>query len=312
MLSGDRPTLSTARRGLAVVVVVLAFVCPHPHAEAQERLGRADDSSQTSSALHDSNPIQPVTQDPAVLWERAELHRIHGDSLQAARAYDELERVAPGFHRVWLGRADLALDSSDLSRALACTHAYLDREPADETGYATLARILDYSNLPLEAAQAMLRVIQLTQRPLPEHYEMCATFYQRANEPDEAIRILDLGADRLAPLPSLELRAVELLAHTGRHEAALRRLEALQHSGVRRDRILHVRGRVLAQSGRLLQAMIAWTDAIEYMNALPPEVRHRPITRQEKEELEALLRDTERQLHRTAQEEGADLEGSRP
>lgn len=248
--------------------------------------------------------LETTPGDPDLLWRRAELHRIHGDHDQAGRDYDRLEQIAPNYHHVWLGRANLALDANDLSRALSSAETFLEHEPASEPGYATLARVLDYSKRPLEAAQAMLHVIELTTRPLPEHYEACAAYYEQTGGEHriEAIRILDLGADRLAPLPTLELRAVELTAEIGRPEDALRRLDALQESGIRRDRLLQVRGEILEQSGRLLEAMTSWTDALAYMNALPMNVRSRPITQQEQRELENLLRNAEARLQQEARE----------
>ena len=68
---------------------------------------------------------------------------------------------------------------------------------------------------------------------------------------DEAVRVLEAGVKRLGPIPSLQLKILEVEVSAGRYDSALSRLDAMQRSGPRPEPWMEKRASILAQASIL-------------------------------------------------------------
>jgi predicted negative regulator of RcsB-dependent stress response len=92
------------------------------------------------------------------------------------------------------------------------------------------------------------------------------------------VRALDQAIARIGPVHTLELRALELEEAAGRHDAALRRLDAMLSRAERRETWLKRRGDVLRRAGRASEALTAYRAAQAAIAALPAWLRESPDT----------------------------------
>lgn len=65
---------------------------------------------------------------------------------------------------------------------------------------------------------------------------------------DEAVRVLEAGVKRLGPIPSLQLKILEVELNAGRYDSALSRLDAMQRSAPRPEPWMEKRASILAQA----------------------------------------------------------------
>ena len=85
----------------------------------------------------------------------------------------------------------------------------------------------------------------------------------------EAVQVLAAGIEKLGPIPSLALRAMEVEIATKNFDAALTRVEALRKSAPRPEPWMARRASVLAQAGRIEDSRAAWQALVEHLAALP-------------------------------------------
>ena len=93
---------------------------------------------------------------------------------------------------------------------------------------------------------------------------------------DEALGGLDEGIERLGPIVTLALYAVELELRKNRYDAALKRLDAVMSQSARKERWLLRRGEILEEAGRIDEAREAYTRALEAIETISA---HRRSTR---------------------------------
>src|SRR6185295_16944792 len=85
-----------------------------------------------------------------------------------------------------------------------------------------------------EASLADYRAALLTAGPPePDLVRETADELAALGRPDEAVEVLANGIEKLGPIPSLTLRAMDLEMATGRFDAALVRVDAMQKTAPR-------------------------------------------------------------------------------
>ena len=217
--------------------------------------------------------------DRAVLYfRRGEVHRLHGDWVEA-RA--DLERAAardPDLAAVDLALGRLGNLSGEPARAREALDRFLRRHP--DHGEALIERAR--ARLRLDGLDAALedyaRGLERLERPWPEHYIERSEALRGAGRLDEALRGLEEGLTRIGRVLPLQLAALDLEEEAGRVDAALARIDEIARTAERRDLWLARRGDVLRRAGRASQAAETYRSALAAIDALPAARRRTKFT----------------------------------
>jgi tetratricopeptide (TPR) repeat protein len=239
--------------GLALAVYSLSFVdTAHAHGPAQERI----------SVLTAVIAREPANAD--LLIERADLYRETGSLSRALADYNRALRLDPA-RNVHLGRALVLLQQKHFDDALAAADVSIAREPGEPRAWRVRADALAGLDRDAEAISALDEAIALADPPLPDDYLQRAELLASLDTPrlDDAIAGLDEGLARLGPAVTLQLFAIELERRRRTLDSALARIDQLQDEYDRVETVLVLRGDVLAQAGRRLEADAAYTEALE-------------------------------------------------
>lgn len=228
MRSGARPaSRSTCLAGLLVLCLLPASPL-RAHPAIEEQIGDLEAR------------IARVPRDATLYLRRGELLRIEGDARGARADYRRARRLAPGLAVVDLCLGILYLEQEKPRRALSSLDRFLAARPDDSEGLATRARALERLGKHLRAAEDFGRALARphgARLPEPDLYLERARALLAAGPGrlEEALRALDEGIERLGPIVSLEIYAMELETRAGRFEAALQRLDLVAAQASRRD-----------------------------------------------------------------------------
>ncbi|MDB6137905.1 MAG: hypothetical protein JWO94_977, partial [Verrucomicrobiaceae bacterium] len=206
----------------------------------------------------------------AVLWfQRARTSFFHGDWQACLADVEKAERLAPGLFPYDFQRGQALALGGHFNAARTVLDDFIKAHPDHGPAIAARARILDTLGHH-DAALADFRAA-LTKKPEPEPdlYQEVAEAMTAGNRKDEAVQVLESGIEHLGNIPSLVLKALDLELSTRRFDAALLRVDAMQHSSPRPEPWMARRASVLAQAGRLDASRTAWTALREHIAALP-------------------------------------------
>jgi tetratricopeptide (TPR) repeat protein len=207
--------------------------------------------------------------------KRGELHRVHRDWNAALADYVRALKLAPALIEVEFCRGRMWLEANRPRQARLALDRFLARRPDHPEALVTRARTLEKLGRHAAAAADYTRAIALLPRPKPDYYleRASAQVAADAAHPDVAVRGLDEGIQRLGPLVTLQLAAIELELKQQRWEAALARLDQLAAQSPRQEMWLHRRGKILQQAGRVGEAQAAFTASLKAIESLPPRLR---------------------------------------
>jgi len=133
----------------------------------------------------------------------------------------------------------------------------------------TRARVLAKLDDRTNAARDFTAALAMSSIPEPELY------LERANvQPvDEALRGLDDGINKLGPVVTLQIAAIELELRRKNYDGALARLDQITAQSERKEAWLVKRGEILKLAGRDDEARAAFNAALVAIEALPPAYR---------------------------------------
>jgi len=246
---------STLRGCAAALIFCAAAAAAHDDPAALERLVRG--------------PLPPNEQ--VMHWfERANIAQADGWLDQADSLLDCIAQVAPGTAALAKLRARVQLDRDRPARALRVLDECRDPAAAGDARIAWL-RIEALVRLGRvdAAAQTMDDAVTRFGYQSPEQVLMRADVaaQRRGEGLTAAIAHLDDGLARWPGAWPLVSRALDLERSAGRFDAALARLDALLAGAPDRVELHVLRGDVLAQAGRALEACEAWSVALDKLAA---------------------------------------------
>ena len=275
---------------LAAWVLVLSSAVALPaegHGALHERI----------AALSERLEQQPTN--ARLYLQRGELHRLH-ESWDAALAdYDRAAQLDPELEAVDVSRGVLGLEADRPTLALPPLDRVLMRSPDHARARLIRARVLVRLERYEAAARDYSRAIRFL--PKPDHYLERAQALAALGEDHvaSAIRGLDEGLERLGPIPTLQLYAVDLELRLRHYDRALARLDPL--SGlVGQPSWLVRRAEILEQAGRPDQARTAYAAALDAVRQLPAHRRQTDAASELESRLLAVLErhDPERERKR--------------
>lgn len=223
--------------------------------------------------------------------QRGELYRAHQEWDAAQADLDQASVLAPKLVVIQLARARLFLEMGWPLSAEQAVNRFLEKEPRSAAALALRARARSKLGRHLEAARDFTGAITYAPAPDPELYierAQALTAAGEANYP-AALQGLDEGIEKLGPVVTLELHAIDLEVKQGRFDPALARLDQLAAQSPRQETWLARRGEILFQAGRLSQARAAFAAALEAIARLPQSRQQVPAMLELKKRLEEAL-----------------------
>ena len=215
-----------------------------------------------------------IKRDPknaSLYLQRGELYRLHHEWSRAVADYDRAERLQPSLKIVDLARGKMLFESGRLQRAKLMLDRFLDQQPEHYDGLITRARVLAKLRKGSDAAQDFTRALSASSVPEPELYlERARVLADDEQHIDEALRGLDEGIDKLGPVVTLQLAAIDLELRRKNYDAALTRLDQIAAQSERKEAWLVRRGEILKLAGRDDEARAAFNAALLAIESLPP------------------------------------------
>jgi len=218
-----------------------------------------------------------IKRDPknaSLYLQRGELHRLHHDWARAASDYDRAERLQPNLKIVELARGKMFFDSSRLQRAKLTLDRFLNSQPNHYEGLITRARVLARLGARIDAARDFTQALSLSSIPEPELYlERANVLAADEKQLNEALRGLDEGINKLGPLVTLQVAAIDFELRSKNYDGALARLDQITAQSQRKESWLVRRGEILQLAGRNDEARAAFNAALTAIESLPPAQR---------------------------------------
>ena len=216
--------------------------------------------------------------DPDLQLARARLSHEEGDWNAALAGYHHARSLGAAPAQVAVLEGDALLAAGWTRSALERYDAALAAEPDRATAHVGQARTLRRLDKPEEAADAYERAYTLLERANPSLVLEWTRALVAAGRPNAAVEILDAQLASMGRIPTLQLAAVELEQQLARHDAALRRIDALLDQVPGHPLWTVRRAEILEGAGRIEEARVAYGDALEATQA---RLRRRPNRRME-------------------------------
>jgi tetratricopeptide (TPR) repeat protein len=90
---------------------------------------------------------------------------------------------------------------------------------------------------------------------------------------NESVSILEKALSRSGPIPSLQMKIVEIEVAASRYDSALGHLDSFQQSARRTEPWVARRASILAQAGRVMESRAAWKSLVDHIQKLPLQER---------------------------------------
>ncbi len=213
--------------------------------------------------------LEKSPNDPALHFELADVNGQHGDWQMALLNLDRVEELAPGKFPTSLLRGQAWLTGGQPGKAKTALDALLVGQPEHARGRLLRARAAQRLGDAAGSLADYREALRRTPAPDPDLLQETAGALAAGGFPEEAVRVLAAGMEKLGPIPSLVLRAMEVEIATGNFDAALARVEALRKSAPRPEPWMARRASVLAQAGRIEESRVAWQALVTHLEALP-------------------------------------------
>lgn len=222
--------------------------------------------------------IQKDPSNPELYLRRAELYRLHQLWPESETDILKAESLSPGLAQVDLCWGRLRMDTAWPLSARAHFDKFLARYPTHVEALTLRSRVWQQLGQPLSAADDLARATKATPEGAPELYIERAQALAAAGsaQVESALAVLDEGIQRMGPLVTLQLTAIDLELKRQNYDGALTRVDAVAARSPRKESWLARRGEILLQAGRPDQARTAYESALAALNTLPPVRRNVP------------------------------------
>ncbi len=225
----------------------------------------------------------------AVLIQRGDMYRLHGNWPEARKDYAAAEKLAPDSGEVLLGQAQLHVDLGEDPAARAAFDKFIARFPANSVALLARARVLARLGERKAAIADYSRAIAVSSSPQPEEFLERASLQATEFGADEAIKGLDEGLVQLGWVVTFQKAAIEYELKRQRSDQALVRLETIIERANRKETWLAWEGEILLAAGKPRKAQEVFLAALKAMDALPPRMRTSPSMVQLRTKVEGSL-----------------------
>jgi tetratricopeptide (TPR) repeat protein len=241
---------------------------------------------------------EQIVKDPknAELYlKRGELHRAHQEWDEAQADYARAIGLDPGLFVIDFTRGRLFLEAGWPHSAKVSLDRFLRRQTNHVEALTARARALVKLEQRLDAVRDYTEAIRHASTGRPELYIERAQALAAEGETHfpEALRGLDEGMQKMGPLVTLQLYAIDVELKRKNFDAALERLEKIAAQSPRKETWLARRGEILQQAGRREEARKAYDSALQAIGTLPPARRNVPAMIELEKRIKTAIEDTQ-------------------
>lgn len=254
---------------MILLLLLLAIACP------LSAMAQADEREEIVTL---TEQLRKEPGKAALYVRRGDLYRTIQNWDAAQSDYDQARSLDPKIEELDFLKGRLLLEANWPLSARVALDRFLAKHPNHLDALIARARALAKLGHRTAAAQDYTRALQLATQPQPELYLERAQTLAAAGEPHlaEALRSLDEATNKLGPLVTLQLAAIDLELGQKRYDAALARLEAITATAPRKENWLARKGEILQAAGRPVEARAAFQAALQAIETLPPARRNVP------------------------------------
>ena len=253
------PRVSRARAWLSLLLL-LAPLAASAHEDLLARIALL------SEVLRTNVPSAEV------MFQRAEIYRLHLDWDLALRDYDPAAPALTNDSRLALGRALTLSGAGKPAEARQVFDEGLRRWPTNVSLRLGRARVLAELGSPSQALDDFNTALAYSANPGPEDYLERAKLQAAVSGPAAAVNGLDEGLSKLGWTLTLQRLAVDYARAAGDSAGALARLETILERANRKEIWLALKGEILQQAGRKFEARATYEDALKAIGELPPRL----------------------------------------
>ncbi len=226
-------------------------------------------------ALHEridilSESVRESPDDASLYWQRGELYRNHGEAALAEADFRRALVIDPALDVVYLGLAVLHLENGDPQAALQDLSYVALAEAGNGEGLKIRGRAHAALENYEQAVKDYDRALAVDPAPRPDDFLERARFASMVHP--GGVRLarqgLDEAIDRLGPLVTLTMKAIDFDLKLGDVDRALLRIEIVMPQFDRKETLLVKRGNILALAGRIHEAQAAYTDALDAIDSI--------------------------------------------
>lgn len=244
-------------------------------------LGPARVGAHADMLLQMEEVSKEIAKDPAnaeLYLRRSQLRREHAEYETSSADIEKAFSLAPQLPTLDLIRGRLFLDWGWPLSARACLDRFLARQPKHVDALVLRARAQSRLHQRRAAVVDYDLALKLSTGPGPDLFVERAQLLMTEERAQwaEAVRGLDDGLQRLGPLVTLQLFAIDAELKLKNYDGALVRVDKVAERSPRKETWLSRRGEILVQAGRLNEARLAYESALAALQTLPPTRRNVP------------------------------------
>ncbi len=208
------------------------------------------------------------------LWyKRAILNFEHQNWLKTLADLEKAEQLSPKqFPTGWI-KGQVLYSQNKLQEGRVELDQFLANQPTHPGALVSRARLLLRRNDPSAALNDFRSALRHSLNPQPDLFQEVAVALHDANLTDEAIQILKFGLNKLGPIPSLQLKILEIELAAARHDSAFKNLDDFQKSASRPETWMMKRALIFSQLGRNDESRTAWQSLQQHISNLPEHER---------------------------------------
>jgi tetratricopeptide (TPR) repeat protein len=217
--------------------------------------------------------VEQAPSDPALRFELANLYGSHGELKLALKNLDHVDALAPGKFLTDFSRAQAFLVVGDFAKAKQALDRQIASHPENPKAWLLRARAEHHLGRDKASLADFREALKRTPSPEPDLIQEVADALATRGFQAEAAQVLAAGIEKLGPVPSLVLRALDLEIATKNFDAALRRVAEMQKNAPRPEPWMARRATILALAGRTDEARAAWKSLSDHLASLPAPER---------------------------------------
>jgi predicted Zn-dependent protease len=251
-------------------LLACALACAGFHLNAHPDLEEAIEAT-TAKLIEQNYPN-------ALLLERADLFRRHGQFNEALADIDLIEQRTNACAEVMLERAQILLDAGKIKDANAVVQTLLRNHPTICDAFIIRARCESRLGQREAAIQDFTTAINKSSAPGPDLYLERARQLALLGRLDEAVRGLDEVIAQANDASPIVLTAIEYDRQRKAFDSAIQRVNRLIKRYPVKEPWLTLRGEIWAQSGRNGEAEADFRQVLKGIEAYSPERRSLELT----------------------------------
>lgn len=200
--------------------------------------------------------------------KRADLQRLDENFMAALSDLDRAEKLNPELDTIYMTRGRTQFEAGRFEHAIPALSRLLQIKPDHPDGLIFRARSFRALDDHTAALRDYDHLVAVMPSPAPDCFLERAASLVALKSPQDAVRGLDEGIERLGNLTVLQQAAMQIELDLKQYDAALIRTERVMAVMQRKEIWLEKRGDILSAAGRQSEAYASYTEALTSLAAL--------------------------------------------